>query len=379
MVSWHYAVWRGGGRPAPGLVAGALRRAQPQPPPPLPPIHIVLSACGNPSPREPEYFGLLAIKSLLMARAQTPARASQAYSFHIVTDVSEEELFGAFKLNFDVRRLVEAEPALLSMHVYQASAVEASVGELGLPHASALPLTIFKSCAAARLKIPFFLPSSVEKAIYLDWDTAVMCDLTELWGGGFAALEAAPGAVVGLALNDPTGLSTKNTYRKDSLLNFPYPALGGVNSGVMLWHLGRIRESGLPQWWRAVTAVVARYDNLSTSEYWSLTKAFPLGDQDILNVLLSKDFHPEWLHVIPSRYNSCLVDALPPQWLEKAGIKREIPCIVHFCGSRLFQATMREDSFSGEPSVQDKASRALYDYLATYLILDSATADNHVV
>ena len=355
----------------PQALAAALpcpAHAPPAPAPPPPTIHIALTACGNPSPKEPEYFGLLALKSLLMARAQSPAARARAYAFHVITDVSEEELFGAHKVNYDVQRLVAAEPALLSLHVYSASIVDEFSKVLGLRAPSAVPHTIFKNCAAARLKLPLFIPPSIQRVIYLDWDVAALSDLTELWGE-FAALEASgPRAALGMALNDPTGLSSKDSYRAPGAL--PAPRAGGVNSGVMLWQLERLRAGeGLSAWWEGLLRVVEERVALDKAEYWSLTKAFPLGDQDILNILLSPLHAPHLLHLLPERYNRCLVDALPPEWLDSKGYARTPPSIIHFCGSRLTQEGMLEDGQA--PSAQDRATKALYTYLTSYIVLDS--------
>jgi len=195
----------------------------------------------------------------------------------------------------------------------------------------------------------------------------VLSDLTELWRE-FGALEAAsPAACLGMALNDPSGLSSKNSYQPGSAL--PYPAVGGVNSGVMLWQLARIRARGVGEWWGALLAVVAARVDLASAEYWSLTRAFPLGDQDILNALLAPGAQPRWLHVLPPRYNCCLVDALPPERVDGAGYQRALPGIIHFCGSRLTQETMREDGAA--VSAQDRATQALHDYLKGYLVLDA--------
>jgi hypothetical protein len=371
------------GSPALGLAAGRALRSGPasqqQPPPlqqlPEDTIHIAVTACGNPSPQESEYYGLLSLKSLLMARALTPAR-NRSYAFHIVTDVSAEELFGAHKVNFDVQRLVAAEPALLSLHLYQAQAVDASAARLGLAHAASVPHTIFKNCAAARLKLPLFLPPSIPRLLYLDWDLVALSDLTELWGE-FQALEAShPAATLGMALNDPTGISSKDSYRQGSSGQQPAappcPSAGSVNSGVMLWQLARIHSRGLAVWWEQLTGIVGQSVELEKAEYWSLTKAFPLGDQDIVNKLLSPAYHPEYLHLLPPKYNYCLVEALPPAWVDSraaAAFRRQMPHIVHFCGSRLTQEGMREDGQGA--SVQDKATKALYDFYTHYVVLDA--------
>jgi hypothetical protein len=376
-------------RAPPGL------RAPPPPPPPLPlraapppaeedPIVVVYVACSHPDPTDPEYFGLLSAKSLLLARAQTAA-AARRYDLHVVTNVPAAEFFNTSKVNWDVQRLVARDP-LLRLTVHSVADVDASVAAFdgALPRAAGVESTIFKSCAAARLKFPFFF-ASLARAIYMDWDSVALCDLTELW----AAFDA-PGwgadAVVGMALNDPTGVSSKDLYRGAPARR---PAAGGLSSGVMLWRFDRLRARGggaLRRYWRAVVGVVEAGVNFSgpafapgapdDAPFWALTKAFPLGDQDILNALFAPGAGGvplAWLAPpLPPRFNWCLADAAPPAALDAAGWRRPLgPCVVHFCGARLSQPWVMAEE-GDEHGTQHAAAVHLAEYFRSVVVLDGA-------
>ena len=85
-------------------------------------------------------------------------------------------------------------------------------------------------------------------------------------------------------------------------------------------------------------------------DYWELTRAFPLGDQDLLNMLFAAPTpaaphgHPELLALIPFEYNYCI----DPPWLEDLADVQHTPfaayaaaggpprpCVIHYCGNRL--------------------------------------------
>ena len=347
-------------------------------------------ACGYPDATDLESFGLLSIKSLLMARAHTAA-ARRRYAFHVVTSASDSDFFNSSKLNFDVARMIAADP-LLALHVHPVGAVDAAVAawDPALPLARELGPTVFKTCAAARLKFPFFfhaLPPAARpsRLLYLDWDTVVQCDLTALWDGmgGWA-----PEAVLGMALNDPTGLSSKDTYRATAAR----PAAGGVSSGVLLFRLDRLWARGgalMVDYWRALAAVVAERVDVANSPafaqgakpdagFWALTEAFPLGDQDMLNALLARDGPlAGWLQVLPDIYNWCLADLVPPRAADAAGWARPAapPCVVHFCGGRLEPtSTMVEEGDRG--GAQHEAARHLYAYYRDVVTVDAMRPPN---
>jgi hypothetical protein len=109
------------------------------------------------------------------------------------------------------------------------------------------------------------------------------------------------------------------------------------------------------RFWGAVSAVIRSRVNVTgtAQDYWTLTKAFALGDQDILNIMFQRRSPeapwgaPEWLYLLPQEYNWCI----DPPFLEDiredphglyAGLapldtytRRPPPCIIHYCGNRL--------------------------------------------
>ena len=333
--------------PAPASPAPATPLSDPNP------IHIVQTLCGYPVEHERDKHGLLTLKSLLMAK-QNSAGQGRHYVIHLVSDVPPAALFNTTRLNWEVYRALRREEAAgrVTLRVYHTRELDAAValatpGE-GDPNL-AVPNYIFKNCAAARLKLPFLLGGAVERVLYLDWDTVVVCDLTLLWDEAWPAF--APGQVLGFARADPSNASARDESRNQGLPR--HPTLGAINSGVMLMHVGRLHaggaRTGALQFWRALGAIIRAKVNLTGGEadFWELQRAFTLGDQDILNALFAAPSpaepwgRPEWLHVLPFQYNHC-VDPPFPEALRREGraalpgYEVRAPCVIHFCGNRLF-------------------------------------------
>jgi hypothetical protein len=214
-----------------------------------------------------------------------------------------------------------------------------------------VPHHIFKNCAASRLKLPFLLGARVERLLYLDWDSVAMCDLTRLWDTQWARFaHDAPDAVLGFAPADPSGVSERDTYR---VWDQPrHPTLGSINSGMMLMHVARLAArdfAGARAFWAACAGILRSRANITggPQDYWALTRAFPLGDQDLLNALFAARTreaphgHPEWLLVAPFEYNVCI----DPPWLEDLADVQHTPvpayhgpprpCVIHYCGNRI--------------------------------------------
>ena len=335
------------------------RATVPPPPPPSPlrgtlgdadPIHIAITACGNPTDLFSDYWGLLSLKSLLMSKAHA-AGAARHYVFHILTNVRAAELFNTSRLNHEVYRAMRREEAagLISVHVHHIDALDAATEATlhsGDPN-RAVPHHVFKSCVASRLKLPFLLARmNISRVLYLDWDVVVLCDLTQLWDEWHTpAVAENPSAILGFVPNDLSG-----TLHIDSL----HPKHSSVNTGVMFMNVARMAAADgrlMRAFWDTTAAVIARHVNVTGNgevDYWSLTKAFPLGDQDILNEVLTPisalDGHPEWVFFLPRAYNWCI----DPPFLEDPGGHttamrqgepvRPPPCILHFCGNKLFPA-----------------------------------------
>lgn len=332
------------------------------------PIHIVYTLCGNPNEVEKDHYGLLGVKSLLMAKANNEGERRH-YIFHILTNVVEEELFNTTYLNWEVYRAMvkEARAGLITFHVYHIDdldkAVQATLGPTVNPNLM-VPHHIFKNCAASRLKLPFLLGGVVERVIYLDWDSVCMCDLTRLWDEWD---RFSPTATLGFANADPSQVSERDTYRE---WNMPrHMTLGSINSGVMLMHIGRLHaagQKGTRAFWASAAGIIRSRANITggPQDYWDLTKAFPLGDQDLLNMLFAPLTdtapwgHPEWLHVIPPQYNYCI----DPPWLEDLAEVEHIPiagypgpsrpCVIHFCGNRIMPNSKGAEYLHVTDSVQ---------------------------
>jgi hypothetical protein len=345
------------------------------------PVHVAYTACGYPTEAENDMFGLVSLKSLLMVRAMggagdggnggdpttASARRRRRYVVHIMTSMSDADLFNTTALNWEVARALQAERETVEVRVYRLADLDAAGAELGFRDMDAVPHTVFKTCAASRLKLPFVLRrAGVERVLYLDWDTVVTCDLTRLWSM-FGSWEAEKW--VGFALNDPTGLSQKDIYRLHDVKRHPK---GAVSSGVMMMDVGRMgadKDKVLRMYWDEVVAIVRKAvpdqaGEKGSPDFWVLTKAFPLGDQDILNAILAD--HPEVLFLIPPEYNWCLADLVPFAELKRAGFHRPLPCVHHFCGQRLFSDMMRHNVGEGEEgSPDDRGVKALYQYYRT--------------
>jgi hypothetical protein len=242
--------------------------------------------------------------------------------------------------------------------------------------------------------VPYLLMTlGVSRAIYLDMDTVLSCDLGALWAvfdsfEGEAARNAtwvrphpqqeepptrpAPGeeapkppprvfdrsietwagpAVFGAALNDPTGRASHDYYRVWDLPR--HPEAGAVNVGVLLMDVRAFRAVA-HDFWRLVIGfldsridVVAEGAKDDDARFWIFSKAFPLGDQDVMNAVFRK--RPGWLAVAPPVFNVCRDgDAAPGH----------VPCILHMCGQRLSP----EDSGRHPPLTCDDAWRAAADF-----------------
>ena len=314
------------------------------------PLHLVFTLCGNPNEIEKDHYGLLAVKSILMAKEHA-AGSLRHYHFHIITNVGDEELFNVTYLNWEVYRALqrEAREGLVSFRTYNIRDLDVATRAAlhGADPNLAVPHHIFKNCAATRIKLPFLLAGAVQRVLYLDWDTVVTCDLTRLWDHW---ARFAPHQLLGFASADPSGASDRDVYR---MWNMPrHPALGAINSGVMLMDIGKMAADGGARalaFWHGISAIIRSKVNVTGTpqDYWDLTRAFVLGDQDILNALFAAPSanaswgHPEWLYLIPPEYNWCINPPFVQDILELGHTplpsykRRPAPCVHHFCGNRL--------------------------------------------
>uniref|UniRef100_A0A1B6HKJ2 UDP-D-xylose:beta-D-glucoside alpha-1,3-D-xylosyltransferase n=1 Tax=Homalodisca liturata TaxID=320908 RepID=A0A1B6HKJ2_9HEMI len=138
---------------------------------------------------------------------------------------------------------------------------------------------LFKPCAAQRLFLPGLL-KELDSVLYVDTDTLFLGPLEEVWLH-FSRMNSSQMAALAPEHEDP------NTGWYNRFARHPYYGELGVNSGVMLMNLTRMRDFG----WEKYLAPI--YKEFKLKITW--------GDQDIINIIFH--YHPERLYVYSCRYN----------------------------------------------------------------------------
>lgn len=199
--------------------------------------------------------------------------------------------------DFDVLRRTVDEPGLELVNLPAGASLFA-----GAPTTDRYPLEIYDRIFAARI-----LPSSLDRALYLDPDLVVLGPLDELWdldfeGNWFAA-----------ASHVAKGLEKLNAIRLRSETPGPY-----INSGVLLMNLPLLRRE------QKIPPVL---DYVKEHRHTLL-----LPDQDIISAL----YGDKILRLNPYRYNmterllvTARLSALPEVDLDWV---RENSRILHYCG-----------------------------------------------
>nr|AEE62999.1 unknown [Dendroctonus ponderosae] len=140
-------------------------------------------------------------------------------------------------------------------------------------------MKLFKPCAAQRLFLPDVLPD-VDALLYMDTDTLFLTPVESIWRY-FNKFNASQMAALAPEHEDPA-IAWYNRFAKH-----PYYGKLGVNSGVMLMNLTRMR---LFKWTEYVVPIYKKYKLHIT---W--------GDQDIINIIFH--YHPGKLFIYSCRYN----------------------------------------------------------------------------
>ncbi|TMW46210.1 hypothetical protein DOY81_008712 [Sarcophaga bullata] len=139
--------------------------------------------------------------------------------------------------------------------------------------------TLFKPCAAQRLFLPSLL-KTVESLLYVDTDILFLSPVGDIWRY-FNKFNDTQIAALTPEHEDPN-IGWYNRFARH-----PYYGPLGVNSGVMLMNLTRMRQF---KWEEHVLPIHKEYKLRIT---W--------GDQDIINILFY--YHPEKLYIMPCEYN----------------------------------------------------------------------------
>ncbi|XP_021186385.3 glucoside xylosyltransferase 1 [Helicoverpa armigera] len=140
-------------------------------------------------------------------------------------------------------------------------------------------MNLFSKCAAQRLFIPKLIPH-IDAMIYVDTDTLFLGPVEELWHF-FTQFNTTQISAMSLEDENP------NVSWYPRFAKHPFYGKYGLNSGVMLMNLTRMREFG---WVDYVTPIMLK---------WKLY--IPWGDQDIINIIFH--YHERAVHVLSCRYN----------------------------------------------------------------------------
>lgn len=138
---------------------------------------------------------------------------------------------------------------------------------------------LFKLCASQRLFIPMLL-QDVDALLYIDTDVLFLRPVEEIWSF-FYHFNASHLAAAAPEHESPSA----GWYNR--FARHPYYGSLGINSGVMLMNLTRIRQF---QWLEHIDRYYQTYRYNIT---W--------GDQDLLNILFH--FYPEMLYVFSCSWN----------------------------------------------------------------------------
>ncbi|XP_047536978.1 glucoside xylosyltransferase 1 isoform X1 [Vanessa atalanta] len=140
-------------------------------------------------------------------------------------------------------------------------------------------MNLFSKCAAQRLFIPKLLPH-IDSMIYVDTDTLFLGPADDLWKT-FKKFNNSQISAMTLEDDNP------NVSWYPRFAKHPFYGKYGLNSGVMLMNLTRMREFG---WVDYVTPIMLK---------WKLY--IPWGDQDIINIIFH--YHERAVYIMSCRYN----------------------------------------------------------------------------
>ncbi|XP_032521089.2 glucoside xylosyltransferase 1 [Danaus plexippus] len=140
-------------------------------------------------------------------------------------------------------------------------------------------MNLFSKCAAQRLFIPNLI-THIDSMMYVDTDTLFLGPADRLWEVFYKMNRT---QISAMALED----DNPNISWYPRFAKHPFYGKYGLNSGVMLMNLTRMRDFG---WVDYVTPIMLK---------WKLY--IPWGDQDIINIIFH--YHENAVYVMTCNYN----------------------------------------------------------------------------
>ncbi|XP_063071343.1 glucoside xylosyltransferase 2 [Engraulis encrasicolus] len=149
---------------------------------------------------------------------------------------------------------------------------------------------LFKPCAAQRLFLPVIL-KDVDALLYVDTDVLFLRPMDDIWSF-FKAFNSSQLA----AMAPEHEIPKIGWYSR--FARHPFYGVTGVNSGVMLMNLTRIRSSRFKN---SMIASGLSWEDMLHPLYQKYKNHITWGDQDLLNIIFH--YNPECLYTFPCQWN----------------------------------------------------------------------------
>ncbi|KAI5619503.1 glucoside xylosyltransferase 2 precursor [Silurus asotus] len=149
---------------------------------------------------------------------------------------------------------------------------------------------LFKPCAAQRLFLPVIL-KDVDSLLYVDTDVLFLRPMDDIWKflKAFNSTQLA-------AMAPEHEIPKIGWYSR--FARHPFYGVTGVNSGVMLMNLTRIRSTLFKN---SMIAGGLSWEDLLHPLYQKYKNHITWGDQDLLNIIFH--YNPECLYTFPCQWN----------------------------------------------------------------------------
>ncbi|XP_054632895.1 glucoside xylosyltransferase 1-like isoform X1 [Dunckerocampus dactyliophorus] len=149
---------------------------------------------------------------------------------------------------------------------------------------------LFKPCASQRLFLPLIL-KEVDSLLYVDTDVLFLQPVEDIWAL-LAQFNASQLAAMAPEHEEPR-IGWYNRFARH-----PYYGQTGVNSGVMLMNMTRLRETFFKN---DMTSIALKWSEMLMPLLHKYKLNITWGDQDLLNIIFHHN--PESLYVFPCQWN----------------------------------------------------------------------------
>ncbi|CAI5665287.1 glucoside xylosyltransferase 1 isoform X1 [Oreochromis niloticus] len=149
---------------------------------------------------------------------------------------------------------------------------------------------LFKPCASQRLFLPLIL-KEVDSLLYVDTDIIFLQPVEDMWAL-LSHFNSSQLAAMAPEHEEPR-IGWYNRFARH-----PYYGKTGINSGVMLMNMTRLREKFFKN---DMTTVVLKWEEMLMPLLQKYKLNITWGDQDLLNIIFHHN--PESLYVFPCQWN----------------------------------------------------------------------------